>query len=92
MLSDLVHPSHVNATAHFPWSSSQAEVSGTQRNESSIAKANRQTTPTEWQVTSIQFDFIRLLDSVDNQTSVMINSHKPKWLDLINETNKINCI
>jgi len=50
MLSDLVHPSQVNGSVHFPWSSGQGEVSGTQRNESSIAKANRQTTPTEWQV------------------------------------------
>ena len=50
MLSDLVHPSHVNATVHFPWSTGQTELGGTQRNEGAIAKANRQTTPTEWQV------------------------------------------
>ena len=50
MLSDLVHPSHVNASVHFPWSSPQSDVGGTQRNEGAIAKSNRQTTPTEWQV------------------------------------------
>ncbi|XP_046635126.1 tektin-1-like [Daphnia pulicaria] len=49
LLSDLVHSSQVNATVHFPWSTPGADLGGNDRNAGAITKANRQTTPTEWQ-------------------------------------------
>ncbi len=52
MLSDLVNSSHVNATSGFPWSSTMEDMRGNARNEGAIAKANRQTTPSEWQAFS----------------------------------------